>query len=52
MFYTDDAQRGYERMKAAGADFTKSPTKVTWSTIAIVKDTCGTLIQLTQLTWG
>ena len=52
MFYTDDVQRDYERMKAAGADFTKPPTKVTWSTIAIVKDTCGTLIQLTQLTWG
>ena len=52
MFYTDDAQRDYERMKAAGADFTKPPTKVTGSTIAIVKDTCGNLIQLTQLTWG
>ena len=52
MFYTDDAERDYERMKAAGADFTKPPTKVTGSTIAIVKDTCGNLIQLTQLTWG
>jgi len=52
MFYTDDVQRDYERMKAAGADFTKPPTKVTGSTIAIVKDTCGNLIQLTQLTWG
>ena len=52
MFYTDDVQRDYERMKAAGAEFTKPPTKVTGSTIAIVKDTCGNLIQLTQLTWG
>ena len=52
MFYTDDVQRDYERMKAAGADFTKPPTKVTGSTIAIVKDTCGNLLQLTQLTWG
>jgi hypothetical protein len=28
------------------------PTKVTGSSIAMVKDTCGNLIQLTQLTWG
>jgi predicted enzyme related to lactoylglutathione lyase len=52
MFYTDDVQRDYERMKAAGAEFTKPPTKVTGSTIAMVNDTCGNLIQLTQLTWG
>jgi predicted enzyme related to lactoylglutathione lyase len=52
MFYTDDVQRDCERMKAAGADFTKPPTKVTGSTIAMVNDTCGNLIQLTQLTWG
>ena len=50
MFYTDDIQHAYERMKAAGAEFTKPPAKVTGSTIAIVKDTCGNLIQLTQLT--
>ena len=52
MFYTDDVQRDYERMKAAGAEFTMPPTKVTGSTIAMVNDTCGNLIQLTQLTWG
>jgi len=52
MFFTDDAQRDYERMKAAGAEFKKPPTKVTGSTIAIADDTCGNLIQLTQLTWG
>ena len=49
MFYTDDVQRDYERMKAAGAVFTMPPTKVTGSTIAIVNDTCGNLIQITQL---
>ncbi len=52
MFFTDDVQRDYERMKAAGAEFTAAPTKVTGSTIATVNDTCGNLIQLTQLTWG
>jgi predicted enzyme related to lactoylglutathione lyase len=49
MFYTYDVQRDYERMKAAGAEFTMPPTKVTGSTIAMVKDTCGNLIQIAQL---
>ena len=49
MFYTDDVQRDYERMKAAGAEFTMPPTKVTGSTIALVNDTCGNLIQIAQL---
>src|SRR6266852_377458 len=49
MFYTDDAQRDYERMKAAGAEFTMPPTKVTGSTIAMVNDTCGNLIQIAAL---
>jgi predicted enzyme related to lactoylglutathione lyase len=49
MFYTDDVQRDYERMKAARAEFTMPPTKVTGSTIAMVNDTCGNLIQIAQL---
>jgi predicted enzyme related to lactoylglutathione lyase len=49
MFYTDDVQSDYERMKAAGAEFTMPPTKVTGSTIAVVNDTCGNLIQIAQL---
>jgi predicted enzyme related to lactoylglutathione lyase len=51
MFFTDDVQADYERIKAAGAEFTMSPTAVTGSTIATLNDTCGNLIQLTQLTW-
>ena len=51
MFYVDDVQREYERMKPLGAEFTMPPTKVTGSTIAMVNDTCGNLIQLTQLSW-
>lgn len=50
MFYTDDVQQEYDRMKANGADFTMEPTKVTGSTIAIANDTCGNLIQLVTLT--
>jgi predicted enzyme related to lactoylglutathione lyase len=51
MFYTDDVKADYERIKARGADFTMPPTEVTGSTIAQVNDTCGNLIQLTQLSW-
>jgi predicted enzyme related to lactoylglutathione lyase len=49
MFFTDDVQADYERMKARGADFTMPPTDVTASTIAMLNDTCGNLIQVTQL---
>ena len=49
MFYTDDVPRDYERLKAAGAEFTMPPTKVTGSTIAMVNDTCGNLIQIAQM---
>src|ERR1700731_2090923 len=50
MFYTDDVKGDYERIKARGAEFTMPPTDVTASTIAVLSDTCGNLIQLTQLT--
>ena len=51
MFYTDDVKADYERIKARGAEFTMPPTDVTASTIAVLNDTCGNLIQLTQLSW-
>jgi predicted enzyme related to lactoylglutathione lyase len=50
MFSSDDVQADYERMKSRGAEFTMPPTGVTASKIAVVNDTCGNLIQLTQLT--
>ncbi len=49
MFFTDDIKGDFERMKARGAQFTMPPTDVTGSTIARLNDTCGNLIQLTQL---
>ena len=49
MFFTDDLQADYDRMQGRGAEFTMPPTDVTASTIAMVKDRCGNLIQLTQL---
>jgi len=48
-FISDDIHGDYERIKTRGAEFTMPPTDVTGSTIAMLNDTCGNLIQLTQL---
>jgi predicted enzyme related to lactoylglutathione lyase len=49
MFFSDDLQAEYERMKGRGAEFTMPPKEVTASKIATLNDTCGNLIQITQL---
>ncbi len=49
MFYADDVQKEYDRMKPLGAEFIMPPTKVTGSTIAKLNDTCGNLIQIVAL---
>lgn len=49
MFFTDDIEADHERVSARGAEFTMAPTKVTGSTIAQLNDTCGNLIQISQL---
>lgn len=49
MFYSDDVKGDYDRIKARGAAFTMPPTDVTGATIAVLNDTCGNLIQITQL---
>ncbi len=49
MFNTDDIKADYERIKARGGVFTMAPTEVTGSTIAVLEDSCGNLIQLVQL---
>ncbi len=49
MFFTDDVKGDFERIKGRGAEFTMTPTEVPGSTIAKLNDTCGNLIQLTQL---
>ena len=50
-FFVDDIQKEYERLKKLGVKFTMEPTKLTGtpSTIAVLDDTCGNLIQITQL---
>ncbi len=49
MFFTDNLQADYERIKSRGAEFTMPPTDVTASKIAMVNDSCGNLVQLTEL---
>jgi catechol 2,3-dioxygenase-like lactoylglutathione lyase family enzyme len=50
-FFVVDVQREYDRLQAHGVKFTKEPTKTTGSTIAVLDDTCGNLIQITHLDW-
>ena len=49
MFYVDDVQKEYQRLKELGVKFTMEPTKTPGSTIVMLDDTCGNLLQLTQL---
>ena len=49
MFYVDDVQKEYRRFKELGVKFTMEPTKTPGSTIVMLDDTCGNLLQLTQL---
>jgi predicted enzyme related to lactoylglutathione lyase len=50
-FFVDDIQEEYEQLKKLSVKFTMEPTKLTDtpSTIAVLDDTCGNLIQITQL---
>ena len=49
MFFTDDLQGDYERAKGKGGEFAMPPTDVTGSKIAKLNDSCGNLVQITQL---
>jgi predicted enzyme related to lactoylglutathione lyase len=49
MFFTDDIQGECDAIKARGGVLRMAPTEVTGSTIAQVDDTCGNIVQLTQL---
>lgn len=49
MFFTDDITGDHERITARGGRFTMPPTEVTGSTIAQLNDTCGNLVQITEL---
>jgi predicted enzyme related to lactoylglutathione lyase len=49
MFFTNDLQADYERIKGRGGEFSAPPTDVGYATIAKLTDGCGNLIQLNQL---
>ena len=49
MFFVDDVPNEYKRLKSLGVKFTTEPTKTPGSTIVVLDDTCGNLIQLTQM---
>ena len=49
MLFSDDIKGEVERLKSRGANITMPPTEVTGATIAQVNDTCGNLIQISQL---
>ncbi len=49
MFFTDDVEGDYERIKGRGGEFKMPPTEFPGSTVAQVNDTCGNLVQITQL---
>ena len=49
MFFVGDIQREYQRLKSLGVRFTMEPTRTPGSTITMLDDTCGNLIQITQL---
>jgi predicted enzyme related to lactoylglutathione lyase len=48
-FEVRDVQVQYERMKNLGVEFTMEPTNMGMSTVTVLNDTCGNLIQIYQL---
>ena len=48
-FEVRDIQAEYERMKNLGVEFTMEPTNMGTTTVTILNDTCGNLIQIYQM---
>ncbi len=51
VFYTNDVQADAERITARGGELTTPPTTAPWGSMAVLNDSCGNLIQITQLSW-
>lgn len=49
MFFSDDIEKEYQRLKSLGVKFTTEPMRTPGSTTAVFDDTCGNLIQITQM---
>jgi catechol 2,3-dioxygenase-like lactoylglutathione lyase family enzyme len=50
-FFVANTEAEYARLKKLGVTFTTEPTKTIGSSIAVLDDTCGNLIQITHLDW-
>ena len=48
-FQVDDIQEEYARLRKLGVEFTMEPTNMGMTTVAVLNDTCGNLIQIYQL---
>jgi catechol 2,3-dioxygenase-like lactoylglutathione lyase family enzyme len=48
-FQVTNIQAEYERMKELGTEFTMEPTNMGMTTVAVLDDTCGNLIQIYQM---
>lgn len=51
MLHTKDLEADYARLSGLGVTFTVPLMKEAWGSMAILDDTCGNLIQLTQPAW-
>lgn len=51
MFHVDDLQQECDRLASKGVMFTVPFTKAEWGSMAVLDDTCGNLVQLTQPAW-
>ena len=49
MFQVADIQIEYARLKKLGVEFTMEPTNMGNTTVAVLDDTCGNLIQIYQM---
>ena len=48
-FVVDDIHQEYERLRKLGVEFTMEPTNMGMTTVALLNDTCGNLIQIYQV---
>jgi len=49
-FFVDDVQQEYDKLKKKGVAFKSGPTEAGPAKIAVFEDTCGNLIQISQVT--
>jgi predicted enzyme related to lactoylglutathione lyase len=48
-FAVDDVHKEFERLRAQGVEFTQDPAEMGPVSTAVFDDTCGNLIQITQM---